>query len=253
MREQLHLVRVVVPDPAGLYRFGRSQGLPDHPLDADYTVHCALGRLFGEHAPKPFLQRRRGRAAEVLAYAAADHQTLATAARTYAPPETWQLVDWDQFASKPMPNRWPTGTRLGFHTRVVPVVRGPRGHGTRGPARAPHPEVDAYLAALWQAEEPPTREDVYRRWLERELARDGAAALVTARMDGFRLRRLLRRDGLRAPRTITRPEVWFRGTLVVQDGRAFSALLARGLGRHRAFGFGMVLLYPEGRDERAPR
>jgi CRISPR system Cascade subunit CasE len=32
------------------------------------------------------------------------------------------------------------------------------------------------------------------------------------------------------------------GTLRVGDAEAFRALLARGLGRHRAFGFGMLLL-----------
>ncbi|HEY8492049.1 MAG TPA: type I-E CRISPR-associated protein Cas6/Cse3/CasE [Dehalococcoidia bacterium] len=253
MSEQLHLVRLVFQDPLRLYRFARAQGLPAHPFDADYAVHCALGRLFGEEAPQPFVQRRRGRATEVLAYATADGRSLEAAARSYAPPEAWCLVDWEQFASKPMPARWPAGTRLGFETRVVPVVRGPRGHGVRGPVRTARPEVDAYLAAIWQTEEPPAREDVYRRWLERELARDGAAGLVAARVEGFRLRRLLRRDGQRAARTITRPEVWFRGTLVVRDGEAFAALLARGLGRHRAFGFGMVLLLPEGRGERASR
>ena len=34
------------------------------------------------------------------------------------------------------------------------------------------------------------------------------------------------------------------GTLTVGDPDAFSRLLARGIGRHRAFGFGMLLLRP---------
>ncbi|MFG1332515.1 type I-E CRISPR-associated protein Cas6/Cse3/CasE [Xanthobacter autotrophicus] len=34
------------------------------------------------------------------------------------------------------------------------------------------------------------------------------------------------------------------GTLTVRDAQAFAALLARGVGRHRAFGYGMLLLSP---------
>ena len=41
-----------------------------------------------------------------------------------------------------------------------------------------------------------------------------------------------------------RPDVTFRGTLQVTDPDRFHALLARGVGRHRAFGFGMLLLRP---------
>jgi CRISPR system Cascade subunit CasE len=36
----------------------------------------------------------------------------------------------------------------------------------------------------------------------------------------------------------------FSGLLQVEDAAAFTALLARGIGRHRAFGFGMLLLKP---------
>jgi CRISPR system Cascade subunit CasE len=34
------------------------------------------------------------------------------------------------------------------------------------------------------------------------------------------------------------------GILEVTGGEAFARLLARGVGRHRAFGFGMLLLKP---------
>jgi CRISPR system Cascade subunit CasE len=42
-----------------------------------------------------------------------------------------------------------------------------------------------------------------------------------------------------------RPDATFRGTLRVDDPARFAAAaLARGVGRHRAFGFGMLLLRP---------
>ena len=46
------------------------------------------------------------------------------------------------------------------------------------------------------------------------------------------------------PRTIVGPDVVLKGRLQVDDSDAFTQLLRRGIGRHRAFGFGMVLLKP---------
>ena len=38
-----------------------------------------------------------------------------------------------------------------------------------------------------------------------------------------------------------------RGNLIVSDPAAFAQLLTRGIGRHRAYGFGMLLLRPPGK------
>ena len=37
------------------------------------------------------------------------------------------------------------------------------------------------------------------------------------------------------------------GTLTIGDPDAFAAILSRGVGRHAAFGYGMLLLSPPGR------
>jgi CRISPR system Cascade subunit CasE len=42
------------------------------------------------------------------------------------------------------------------------------------------------------------------------------------------------------------PDAVMRGNLIVSDPAAFAQLLARGIGRHRAYGFGMLLLRPPG-------
>ncbi|HEY0276048.1 MAG TPA: type I-E CRISPR-associated protein Cas6/Cse3/CasE, partial [Paenirhodobacter sp.] len=45
------------------------------------------------------------------------------------------------------------------------------------------------------------------------------------------------------------PDIDVTGTLIVRDPALFRASVARGIGRHRAFGFGMLLLKPStGRD-----
>ena len=40
------------------------------------------------------------------------------------------------------------------------------------------------------------------------------------------------------------PDAVMRGILTITDAAAFSNLLARGVGRHRAYGYGMLLLRP---------
>jgi CRISPR system Cascade subunit CasE len=52
------------------------------------------------------------------------------------------------------------------------------------------------------------------------------------------------RNARRGTRLMTMPEAEFEGTLEVLDGTAFHAVLARGIGRHRAFGYGMLLVRP---------
>jgi CRISPR system Cascade subunit CasE len=42
------------------------------------------------------------------------------------------------------------------------------------------------------------------------------------------------------------PDLTVRGQLRIKQPLAFQALLARGLGRHRSFGFGCLLLAPPG-------
>lgn len=106
-------------------------------------------------------------------------------------------------------------------------------------------EVDAFLHQCWR-QGPKTlvdREDVYRQWLATELGRGGAARLPEARLVRFQRQRLARRDHAEARiARCERPDATFTGILEVTDVDAFAALLRRGLGRHRAFGFGMLLL-----------
>ncbi len=48
-----HMVQLYL-DPRRLVQLGKMQGLPLARTDTNYLVHCALGELFGEVAPKPF-------------------------------------------------------------------------------------------------------------------------------------------------------------------------------------------------------
>jgi CRISPR system Cascade subunit CasE len=215
-------------------------------VDAGYLVHCLLGEVFGDHAPQPFdLQHERGREMELLAYSSHDREVLKERADVFADPERHAAIDWERFHQKTMPASWPEGLTLGFQVRACPVVRAASDteHYSKGS------EVDAFLTRCAEAdkgEEVPSREAVYRDWLGEQLGRRGGAELLDARLNSFQLRKLTRRTqgGSRTARVFTRPDVRLAGQLQVVDSDAFCELLAGGIGRHRAFGFGMILLRP---------
>lgn len=240
----LHLVRLRL-DARRLDDFARRRHL-GHDHELGYVVHSALGELFGELAPAPFLREdllhpkpSAGRHFTVLGYAQAGAADLRGHAEAFADPAVFDVVNWNEgFAAKPMPSRWAVGRRLGFSVRCCPIKR------RRGERAG---EVDAFLAAADHAPEGTLdREHVYRTWLSDHLERQGGARLVDASLDSFQLVSLTRRlQGPKRSRTRSRrPSAVLSGHLEVRDTGAFNALLARGIGRHRTFGFGLLLLRP---------
>jgi len=225
----------------------RRLGLPLQRVDEGYLLHCVLRALFGAQAPQPFIiHGLSGRRLTVLGYSGSDDRQLGDYARTFADPVIWAACEVDAIASKPMPDRWRRGLRLGFETRVSPLARASAhsGHVRQGA------EVDFFLKRCWEVGElvPVDREKTYCEWLSRELGREGAATLTAARLLSLRRERFARRDHSNSHRLVVceRPDATMTGTLEVGDPAAFARLLRRGLGRHRAFGLGMLLLRPVG-------
>lgn len=235
--------------------------------DLGYALHAALAAAFGPQAPKPFRLREprlpdRGDGRDLPAlygYCAADEDELRQIA-ALAEPDVYAALGLDALAVKPMSTTWAAGRSLDFEVRIRPVIRC---HQTGDRTRSR--ERDAFLAALPPGprndeNEPVDREGVYRHWLERELARDGAARALPERMrmTAFRRTRVHRRGradecGKRPSSEREGPDAIFTGTLQITDGPAFAALVRRGIGRHRAFGFGMLLLRPAGGEARTAR
>lgn len=243
---RLHMAKLVLSQP-GVMGLGRRLGLPMRDVDLGYLVHCFLGEVFGDDSPAPFdIRVASGRSLQVLAYTDEPADNLRGHADAFADPELHSAVDWDRFTDKPMPVEWPADHRLGFEVRVCPVVRAASDteHYSKGS------EVDVFLTRCAEAEKEdvPPREEIYLEWLQDQLNRRGGAEPVDVRMRSFRLRKLTRRshDSDRTARVFKRPDARMRGELVVQDPDRFGSLLRRGVGRHRAFGFGMLLLRPSG-------
>ncbi len=230
-----------------LFVLGRRRRLPARSSDLGYLVHCALGELFGEEAPAPFAVTGQDRRfTQLLAYGEHPRERLRELAERFAMPELFALCRWEDVQSKPMPSTWPTGTRVGFEVRVCPVIRGPKHGPNHGSLDRKNSEVDAFLAECWRvgSEEDVSRETVYRAWLERQLVRSEGARLLEARMERFQLTELMRRTqgSERKARVKRKPDVTLQGTLEVTAAEPFVRLLRRGVGRHRAFGFGMLML-----------
>ena len=211
--------------------------------DPDHAMHCLLVECFGELAPKPFrLVTPRADSSGVLyGYGSAVVESLREAASIYADPLQGRVIPTDKMDSKPMPAQWQLGKHLGFETRIRPIVRRPRSDPNR-PAR----ECDAFQA---EAEQYPKgamerkREEVYAQWLSGQFDRIGGASLDLERTQlvSFQRTRAVRKlQGSQSEG----PDAVMRGILKITDSDAFAALLARGIGRHRAYGYGMLLLRP---------
>lgn len=259
----IHLVQIL-PDAAQLARFGHSIGLPDS--DHGYLWHSALRQTFGVSAPQPFrvFEPDPTRCSTVqplrlLGYAAADAAALrAIAARASA--VVAGVFPAEHIDSKTLPRAFGPGLRLRFSVRVCPIVRTASSDGSR------KRELDAFVhrALACPGQPKPDRAAVYRDWLAERFAA-GGATLVEAALTRFRLGALVRRSHASpAGRTLTldgdakrltamgkrtaarRPDATLEGVLEVKDSQRFAELLVRGVGRHRAFGFGMLLLRPAG-------
>jgi CRISPR system Cascade subunit CasE len=212
--------------------------------DEGYLCHCISRQIWQDRAPAPFVLRERGRTIELWGYSLAAADVLTEHAQVHGDPELVSTIAAaDSIASKPMP-RFPAGRRVGFRVRACPIVRlaaARHGH-TKGA------EVDAFLARCFGANGMAvSREQVYVDWLTAQINRDSTGArLSRARVVGMARQRLFRRTqgGERRGKGLERPDVSFEGEFTVTDSDQFQAWLGHGIGRHRAFGFGALMLRP---------
>jgi len=259
--DTFHMVQLYL-DPRRLVQLGKMQGLSLAETDTNYLVHCGLGELFGDIAPKPFFvdddprtveataEHHANRHIRLLGYADEDDKALRREAKLSPNPTIGNLCDWDRFCSQEMPVSFREGRRLQFELRACPVVRkasAGEGVNQNGDTRTwdEGDELDAFLAKAWtQPEKDLDREKVYRTWLSDQFDHRGGATVDPddIAMTRFSIERMTRRThgGERSVETIKRPDVTLTGTLQVTDGDAFVDLLRSGLGRHKSFGYGML-------------
>jgi len=221
--------------------------------DLGYPLHSLLHAAFGDAAPQPFAYDDPAQG--LLAYTRLAPPALAQAV-ALADPAAADALGLSTgphsagYRVRAFPTQWQAGQVLGFTVRVRPIER----EAKKGCER------DAFIgAALAAPGETLCRQTVYAAWLAAQLAPrpgterqawQGGAELLDAGLNRFALSPVLRRTQSssgstdRASRTVTGPDATLSGHLRVKEPVAFAALLARGVGRHRAFGFGMLRLHP---------
>ena len=247
-------------DPRALIIWGHKRRISS---DTGYLVHAASRQIFGELGPQPFfVQNERDR---VLGYTQADEEQLrGKLAAATDDPFLRAVFDFPEICVRPMPDEWHSGRRYRFSVFCRPTVR--HSCDLEGQTdRQVKAESDVWLRKTyndWKAAGKPGTlnafrqlhkheiEMTYLQWLESRL-RTGAR-LENAIVAGSRSTGVTARGGSThsgAPFSSARrscPETTFTGTLVVEDPAAFDRLIRHGVGRHTAFGFGMLLLRAAG-------
>jgi len=240
----LHLIELPVPMRA-LHLWAGSRGMSS-PFDEGLALHHLLGEAFGPGVLQPFrLMVAPGATIGTLySYATHDADALRTAARGVITPALAEVVTLDHLRSLPRPvSGWSAGQRLGFDIRLRPVVRlastlsGKTETGAEVAFRK-GAEVDAFLAAVLRDQQT-TREETYLAWLSERLGPAATLDLAATRLASFERTRV-QRNG----RRLEGPDAGIHGTLTITDPQLFAELLGRGLGRHRSYGYGMLLLRP---------
>jgi CRISPR system Cascade subunit CasE len=244
----MNIVRIELADKSALARWGESVRV--HTGDTGYLLHAAMRKAFGGHAPQPFVWLKERR--EILGYGLAGENELRAAlnAACGCGDNAWlyRAFNLSTPCCKPFPARWTPGDVLRFRVLACPIRRF---KSIREDRTVRTQEKDAFLLDCEQSRREglpvPGREESYARWLTEQLTRDQAAVLRICRIQGIHMVRPVRRgkaghDGAPFRLVGQRPEVLFSGELAVNSPEAFASLVARGIGRHRAFGYGMLLL-----------
>ena len=233
----LTLVRLR-PDMGALSAWATREVVPIGQGDVGYAVHAAMRASLGALAPQPWVLRSRRDEVELVGYSGASPADLQVAlALPPSNPAAASALGLRCADVVAMPEQWQVGAVLSFETRVRPVVRQSRTANELDVAVVRHAK-DANIG----------REQAYRDWLADEFARRTGASVLQSRLVSYqRVQALRRTHGAdRRVCTVEGPAAVLRGELAVTDSTAFAAMLSRGLGRHRAFGYGCVLLAPRG-------
>lgn len=237
----MHLMQAEI-DPVRLARWSAEQRISD----PDRAAHCLVYGTFGaESAPKPFLMKleradQLGKKS-VLAYTELEDTELRALAERNQTLAIESVMPPEAIRTTAVPCRWRPGMKLGFSVRVRPTQRG------KWKEEGRQAERDIYLERTGERtgerDGEMSRGELYCRWVAEIMERQGGAdpAAETMAMTQFAIRRIRRQ---RTSGYTLGPDATISGALEVRDPELFSQLLAAGIGRHKGYGYGMVLLQP---------
>ena len=91
-----------------------------------------------------------------------------------------------------------------------------------------------------------TREEVYAQWTAENIERLGGAVVKQVQTVSSQMTQTARHG--KGVHTFKGPDATVKGIMTVTDSDKFIDLIARGVGRHRTYGYGMIMLEPMSRD-----
>jgi CRISPR system Cascade subunit CasE len=198
--------------------------------DIGYACHAAMCDAYSTMRLKPFNYEQKGRMLKIIGYGRSSSEEMKATALETAEPDVFNIFQTVQ--SKEMPTEWIVGKKYHFALRATPT--------RQGHVESRRIERDAFLFEHGNRD----RFTVYQNWLREKL--DNTTYIDSCEVEAFTLvdatRRTPNNNGIKMPKTIVLPDVSFSGVLTVMDSDRFSNLIKGGIGRHKAFGFGALML-----------
>jgi CRISPR system Cascade subunit CasE len=198
--------------------------------DPGYVIKTILTEAFGGPVLRPWaLRAQRQQHAVIVAYSSKPIDEI-TSRLGLALPSVRTCIG--EVFGYPVPEL-AKEQRLRYTVRLCPTIRSTN----RG-------ETDAFLLAadMVSPDAGLTRDAIYREYLAERLA---GVRLNTCRLEGFQLHAMVRkREGGSGLATRKFPDAVLSGELTLVEPSLFMEVLAKGVGRQRAFGYGMVMLQP---------
>ena len=205
----------------------------DHP-DSDRALHALVYRTFGaENVPRAFAANadtdNPKDHATLLAYTGLDTPQLQEVARTNQDLALAGVMSPYSFRTKELPDTWRQGSAVGFQVRLIPTYR----------TNDSGAELDVHRRGDAQ----PTRQGTYCRWAAELLKKKAGADPAEHTLHVTKLnRRTVQRQ--RGQMATLLPDVTVQGSCILEDTEAWENALRFGIGRHKAYGYGMLLLRP---------
>lgn len=234
-------------------------------FDEGKALHHLLDETFGPGRLRPFrlMPAPGARTASLYAYTSLTCEALERQRHETGPPDCANVFGTAPLSCKEMPDTWGPGRRLAFDLRARPVARLKSELPNPRPDQKPYKagaELDIFVVEaartfpesryrMVDGEAVPSdmlaagrsRQSVYLDWLQ---ARLGDAAVLDRAPQVTRMTRFQRTRVARSGRPHEGPEAILQGELTIENPDAFAARLASGIGRHKAYGYGMLLLRP---------
>ncbi len=230
------MLEIVIDMPA-LHRYAHHVGILNSGAgDYGYILHAWLHHALGPLAPRPWrLDLKQTSRPRVLGYTLHDFPEVKQYLCDFASPMVHAVAGG--IAGKTV-HPFSGGRRLGFEVLCCPVVRQAR-TGI---------EKDVFLVQDEGRESQLDRASIYSEWVKKQIELRAGAQVAFIQLAGFSLLEHVRKGPkVTRPRTwtkIVRPSALMQGELIVKDQNAFMQAVATGIGRHKAFGYGMLLLRP---------